>query len=358
MSGETLPDIRSLNREELERFITGLGEKKFRAGQVYDWLWKHHAGSFEAMTNLPKETRAILELNFTYHTAKPESRQLSSDGTVKALFRLHDGQAVEGVLIPSGKRATVCISSQAGCAMGCRFCATGMMGFRRNLTAGEIVDQVTALRDLGFPDRSAGHGISNIVFMGMGEPFLNYEQVTRAVDRITSDEGLGMSPQRITVSSVGIPKMIRRMADDGARYHFALSLHAATDLKRNRIIPFNLNHPIAELSEALAYYHKKTGNRLTIEYILFGGFNDTASDAGDLARFCKSFPVKVNLIAYNPVEGAGFLKPAPERVKAFADFLAARNMVVNIRESRGQDIAAACGQLAGKEGHGPERTVS
>ncbi len=338
MSGSPVPDIRLLAKPELEQFFLLHGEKKFRASQVYDWLWKKSCRSFSGMTSLPKEVRKLLQDHYSFHAAIPEITQHSSDGTVKIGFRLHDGLMTEGVLIPSGERATVCISSQVGCALGCKFCATGQLGFTRNLSAGEIFDQIT-----GMPLK-----LSNIVFMGMGEPFLNYENVLAAIERITSPDGLGMSPQRITVSSVGIPKMIKRMADDDPKYHFALSLHAATDAKRDKIIPFNLKHPLSELTEALIYYHKKTSKRFTIEYILFSNFNDSIADARELALFCRSFPVKINIIEYNAVKGSGFKKSDPDKTRAFVNFLEGRNLVVNIRQSRGRDIDAACGQLAGK----------
>jgi 23S rRNA (adenine2503-C2)-methyltransferase len=249
-------------------------------------------------------------------------------------------------LIPSNDRVTACISSQVGCALGCKFCATGQLGFRRNLSIGEIVDQVTGIQH---PEFSGQKHLSNIVFMGMGEPFLNYENVLAAIGKIISADGLGMSSQRITVSSVGIPRMIKKMADDDPKYHFALSLHAATDAKRNQIVPFNLNHPLKEVIESLKYYHQKTGKRITIEYILFGSFNDSVADAKDLALFCRNFPVKINIIEYNPVKESGFLKSQPETTNAFVAFLERRNIVVNIRKSRGKDIEAACGQLAGNQ---------
>jgi 23S rRNA (adenine2503-C2)-methyltransferase len=226
--------------------------------------------------------------------------------------------------------------------LGCNFCATGQLGFTRNLTTGEIFDQVTGMLHVGGP-------ISNLVFMGMGEPFLNYDHVMGAIDKITSPDGLGMSPQRITVSSVGIPKMIKKMADDDPKYHFALSLHAATDEKRDKIIPFNLKHPLSDLKEALIYYHQKTAKRFTIEYILFGHFNDSIADAKDLAVFCRNFPVKINVIEYNPVPDSGFTKSDPHHTSAFVNFLESRNLVVNVRQSRGKDIDAACGQLAGSK---------
>ena len=356
MNENPRPDIRSLTKLEMEFFFLQHGEKKFRANQVYEWLWVKSGHSFDDMTNLSKSSRQLLQRNFLFQTAIPETRQNSTDGTVKTVFRLHDGLMVEGVLIPSGDRATVCISSQVGCALGCKFCATGHLGFKRNLTVGEIFDQVAGMSDARSGMRDTGSGIphpvsriSNLVYMGMGEPFLNYDNVVGSIEKITSSEGLGMSPQRITVSSVGIPKMIKKMADNDPKYHFAISLHAATDAKRDQIIPFNLKHPLSDLTEALKYYHKKTGKRFTIEYILFGNFNDSIADAKDLALFCKSFPVKINIIEYNPVKGSGFAKSDPDKTRAFIDFLESRNLVINVRQSRGKDIDAACGQLAGKQ---------
>lgn len=358
MIGDLRPDIRDLTQAGMEAFFLEHGEKRFRAGQVYHWLWKRSVRSFDEMTNLPGTTRKLLEEQFTFHAAAVAQQQRSNDGTVKISFRLHDGLLVEGVRIPSGSRSTGCISSQVGCALGCRFCATGQLGFKRNLSVGEIMDQVTGIREsepagTAHPRPETGglpisDQLSNIVFMGMGEPLLNYSNVTGAIGKLTSAEGPGMSPQRITLSSVGIPRMIIKMADDDPKYHFALSLHAASDAKRDLIIPFNMKHPLREVSEALKYYHKKTGKRFTIEYILFGNFNDSVEDAKELAMFCRSFPVKINLIEYNPVGNTKFIKSTPERTRAFAGFLESRNMVVNVRLSRGKDIDAACGQLAGK----------
>jgi len=346
MNGDSLPDIRSLTKETMQQFFLLHGEKKFRADQLYEWLWKKSAISFDAMTNLSRPVQKMLQDCFSFYSAVPETRQQSADGTVKVAFKLHDGLIVEGVLIPSGTRSTVCISSQVGCALGCKFCATGQLGFKRNLTTGEIFDQITGMRTSGNDGLSA---LSNIVFMGMGEPFLNYSNVCQAIDRITATDGLGMSPQRITLSSVGVPKMIRRMADDDPKYHFALSLHAATDEKRDKIIPFNMKNKLSEIIDALKYYHQKTGMRITIEYILFHNFNDLPTDAKDLALFCRNFPVKVNIIEYNPVGRSDFQKSSPENTKRFVAYLENRNMVVNVRQSRGNDIDAACGQLAGKK---------
>lgn len=339
-------DIRTLSLSEVETFFQEHGEKKFRARQVYEWLWKKSCRSFEGMSNLSKGTRSLLESNFSFRVARPGITQTSEDGTYKNTFVLHDGLRVEGVLIPSDGRTTACISSQVGCPLACSFCATGQQGFRRNLLFTEIFDQVSMLQEQSY--RHFGKPLSNIVYMGMGEPLLNYENVRASVDKITDPEGLGISPQRITVSTVGIPDKIKQMADDGARYHLALSLHAATNEKRNKIIPVNQKYPLNELIKSLKYYHKTTKKRITIEYILFRDFNDGLEDAADLAIFCKNFPVKINLIEYNPVEKTGFFPSEPQSLKLFKEYLEQKNMVVNLRKSRGADIAAACGQLAGK----------
>lgn len=362
MSGDLLPDIRTLNRTEIGRFFLEHNDKVFRASQVYDWLWKKACRSFDEITSLSKSTRQLLSDNFSFHTAIPENVQKSHDGTTKVGFRLYDGLMIEGVLIPADGRETACISSQVGCSLGCSFCATGRLGFTRNLTSGEIFDQVTYLSSLAaigisepVPETfnnvldishfTTNH-LSNIVYMGMGEPFLNYDAVIESIGKITSVEGLGMSPQRITVSSIGIPKMIRKMADDKPKYHFAISLHSAMDNKRDQIIPINIHHPLREIVDALKYYHLKTGKRFTIEYILFGNFNDSLADAKALALFCRSFPVKINIIEYNQVRGSGFIQADPAKTRMFIQFLESKNLVVNLRKSRGKDIEAACGQLA------------
>jgi 23S rRNA (adenine2503-C2)-methyltransferase len=348
MSGKSVPDIRDLSSGDLRSFFAGNNEKPFRGNQVFDWLWKKQCASFEEMTDIPKDVRKLLKSHFTFHRAVSSIAQESRDGTVKVGFRLHDGAVVEGVLIPSGGRYTACVSSQVGCPLACRFCATGRMGFTRNLAAAEIFDQAFSLNSMAHERTGSPAGLSNLVYMGMGEPLLNYENVKRSVEMITSAGGMGMSPQRITISSLGIPKIIKRLADDRLKCHFALSLHAASDEKRNLLVPFNLKNPVKELKEAMKYYHTKAGKRFTIEYILFKDVNDTASDAAELAAFCRNFPVKINLLEYNEVNGTGLFRAGPERLRAFADFLEKKNMVVNIRKSRGKDIDAACGQLAGR----------
>ncbi len=347
MSGNLNRDIRTLTLPEIESFFLENKEKKFRAKQVYEWLWKKQCLSFQEMTNLSQETRKFLADHFRFPVIRTDTEKRSADGSVKLLFRLPDDLVVEGVLIPVEDRTTACISSQVGCPLGCLFCATGILGYERHLTFTEIVDQVILLNNLSLRDQ--GIPLSNIVYMGMGEPLLNYDEVMKSVERITSPDALGMSPQRITVSTVGIPRMIKRMADDDVKFHVALSLHAATNLKRNQIVPLNKKYPLEDLVEALQYFHEKTGKRITIEYILFRNFNDSLADAKDLAVFCRNFPVKINLIEYNPVKGSAFEKPDPQKTAAFHDFLERKNMVVNIRKSRGKDIEAACGQLAAKK---------
>jgi 23S rRNA (adenine2503-C2)-methyltransferase len=347
MNGDSLKDIRDLTLPEIQAFFKENGESAFRAKQVYDWLWVKACRSFDEMTNLSKETRTKLQQHFTFHALQVGKELRSKDGTTKLLFRLYDGLQVEGVLIPTDGRTTACISCQVGCSLGCKFCATGQLGLKRNLSAHEIFDQVAILNEQSKKYYNAP--LTNIVYMGMGEPFLNYENLLSSVERITSPEGLAFSPQRITVSSVGIPKMIRKMADDNVKFHFALSLHAARNEKRDLIIPFNKTAPVEELINALRYYHQKSGKRITIEYILFKEFNDSIQDAADLASFCRNFPVKINLIEYNTVENTGFRPPEAAKVKAFHDFLETKNIVVNIRKSRGKEIDAACGQLALKQ---------
>ena len=337
-------DIRSLSLAEIENFFREKNEKPFRARQVYEWIWKKTCRSFDEMTNLSRENRQLLTAHFCFPVLQEEKELHDPDGTVKFTFRLPDHELVESVLIPADNRTTACISSQAGCALACRFCATGMLGFRRNLSFTEIFDQVVLLNRQS--EKYYGKPLSNIVYMGMGEPLMNYEEVLKSIEKITSEESLGMSPQRITVSSVGIPAMIRKMADDKVRFHFALSLHAATNAKRDQLIPINKKHPLQELTEALKYYHAKTGKRFTIEYILFKDFNDSLEDAKDLAVFCKSFPVKINLIGYNAIEKSRFSQSTPEKTRAFREFMENKNMVINARKSRGTNIDAACGQLA------------
>jgi 23S rRNA (adenine2503-C2)-methyltransferase len=339
-------NIRTLSLPELEAFFLQNGEQRYRARQVYDWLWKKTARTFDQMSDISKASRELLKANFTLPAVEVFTSQRSEDKTIKMSFRLFDGHLIEGVLIPSGSRMTACISSQVGCNLACKFCATGMIRYIRNLNFDEIFDQVAIINELAL--KEYGHPLSNIVYMGMGEPMLNYHNVLRSAERISAPEALAMSPQRITVSTVGIAPMIRQLGKDMVKFNLALSLHTAINEKRNKIIPYNLRNSLDDLVEAVKYFYQQTHSRITIEYIMLKGFNDTIADARALADFCKNFPVKVNLIQYNPVENSPYEDSGPERTEAFKNFLDKLNMVVNIRRSRGKDIDAACGQLANK----------
>jgi 23S rRNA (adenine2503-C2)-methyltransferase len=340
-------NIRTLTLEELTEYFISIGDKKFRAKQVWEWLWKKHAQSFEDMTNLSKELRETLAKNFMLPAVTTNATQYSSDGTVKTRFKTFDGELVEGVLIPVDSRQTACVSSQVGCSLSCKFCATGYMDRKRNLHFDEIYDEVVLLNQIA--EKTYGKKLSNIVFMGMGEPLLNYKNVLKAIERITAHDGLGMSAKRITVSTSGISKMIRQLGDDGVKFNLALSLHAANDKKRNEIMPINETNNIKSLIEALNYFHAKTKNDITFEYILFKGENDSIKDADDLVKIYKQVPVHlVNIIEYNPIDNADFQKPDREATQAFMDYLASHRVNVRLRISRGKDIDAACGQLANK----------
>ncbi|MGV3596760.1 MAG: 23S rRNA (adenine(2503)-C(2))-methyltransferase RlmN [Bacteroidota bacterium] len=339
-------DVRSLTLPQLQEHMVAAGEKAFRAKQVYEWLWKKSAHSFEQMTNLSKELRVWLTERYTINNVTIATQQKSNDGTIKNAFKLYDDNIIEGVLIPTTDRMTACVSSQVGCSLTCKFCATGYMDRKRNLNADEIYDQVVLI------DKQARENyeipLSNIVYMGMGEPLLNYANVMKSIERITSPDGLGMSPQRITVSTAGVAKMIKKMADDGARFNLALSLHAANDEKRNQIMPINESNNLEVLGEALAYWYEKTGSRVTFEYIVFNHFNDEIEDARELWQFSKKLPCKINLIEYNPISNADFLNADGDKIEKFKTFLENKGLIVNIRRSRGKDIDAACGQLANK----------
>lgn len=339
-------NIRSLSLEELSEKVVALDEKTFRAKQVHEWLWKKGVAQFSEMRNIPALLKEKLEDSFSINKLKVEDVQKSEDGTIKSAFKLYDGNVVEGVLIPSKNRTTACISTQVGCSLSCAFCATGKLGRIRNLTADEIYDQVTAVMEQS--EKFQNKRLANIVYMGMGEPLLNYSETLRSINMIISKDGLGMSPSRITVSTAGIAKMIRKLGDDQVKFNLALSLHAANDKKRSEIMEINNDNSLEELSSALKYFYDKTGSRITFEYILFKDFNDSLEDAAELAEFSKVVPVKINLIEYNAVEGVSYSKADPARTDAFSTFLESKNMIVNVRRSRGKDIDAACGQLANK----------
>ncbi len=339
-------DIRTLTFEELEDFFIKNSEKKFRVKQVYEWLWKKPVASFDDMSNISKATRELLKQHFDIFRIKTNSSYISIDGTIKTAFELHDGKLIEGVYIPSENTKTACISTQVGCAMNCKFCATASLGFDRNLLAWEIYDQVVEINKQSILETEMP--LSNIVIMGMGEPLLNYDNVIRAIHFITHKDGLGMSPRRITLSTVGVPNMIQKMADDKVRFNLAVSLHSANDEKRTKMIPANKKMPIEKLSEALKYFTTKTNSIVTIEYILFKGINDSIADLKALIRFCSDFHCKVNLIEYNNTDNMEFKKSEESAKNLFIEYLENKNIVVNLRKSRGQDINAACGQLANK----------
>lgn len=340
-------DIRKLSLEEISSFLVSKGEKAFRAKQIYAWLWQKSAHSFEAMTNLSLKLREMLKEHFVITALTVDQQQISNDQTIKSTFKLHDNHIIEGVLIPANDRMTACVSSQVGCSLTCKFCATGYMARKRNLEPGEIYDQVVAIAQQA--ENNYQQPLTNIVYMGMGEPLLNYTNMMKSIEHITSPEGLNMSPKRITVSTAGIAKMIRKLGDDEVKFNLALSLHAANDEKRNEIMPINESNTLVALRDALKYYFQKTKNRVTYEYIVFHNFNDSLKDAEELYRFTRHLPCKVNIIEYNPIAEADFVNTKEDKLDKFAKYLENKGVVVNVRRSRGKDIDAACGQLAIKE---------
>ncbi len=339
--------IRNLSFDQLKAEMLAAGEPAFRAKQVYEWIWKKAARSFDAMGNVPKTTREWLSEKFSMQIVTTAEAQISSDRTIKSSFQLHDKNLIEGVLIPTRERVTACVSSQVGCSLTCSFCATGYMDRKRNLESFEIYDQVVLIRDQA--QEKYGQALTNIVYMGMGEPLLNYANVLKSIEQITSPDGLGMSPRRITVSTAGIAKMIQKLGDDQVKFNLALSLHAANDTKRNQIMPINETNTLDVLKTALLYFFDKTGNEITLEYIVFNKFNDTIEDARELYEFAKGIPCKINLIEYNPIAQSSFVNAEADAIAKFSAFLESKRMIVNIRRSRGRDIDAACGQLAGKK---------
>ncbi|HJV18583.1 MAG TPA: 23S rRNA (adenine(2503)-C(2))-methyltransferase RlmN [Sediminibacterium sp.] len=343
-----LPNIRHLQPADLEAYFDRIGEKKFRLKQVREWLWQKHAHSFDAMSNLSKELRSKLASDFSLPALTVNATQHSDDGTVKSRFKTFDGHFIEGVLIPTDERKTACVSSQIGCSLSCKFCATGYMDRKRNLTYDEIMDQVVLINQQS--EQVFEKKLTNIVFMGMGEPLMNYGNVMKAIERITSEDGLFMSPRRITVSTAGVAKQIKMLGDDEVRFKLALSLHAPNDEKRNQIMPINETNNIKVLVEALNYFYKKTGNEITLEYILFKDLNDSPKDAEELTKLFRQIPADlINIIEYNSIDAFKFTKPDEEDVQRFMNILAANKVNARLRRSRGKDIDAACGQLANKD---------
>lgn len=342
-----LPNIRHQSIADLETYFEKIGDKRFRVKQVHEWLWQKHAHSFDEMSNLSKELRAKLGADFSLPALRVDATQFSDDGTVKSRFRTFDNHLVEGVLIPTEERKTACVSSQIGCSLSCKFCATGYMDRKRNLTYDEIYDQVVLINQQS--EKTFEKKLSNIVFMGMGEPLLNYSNVMKAIERISAEDGLFMSPKRITVSTAGVAKQIRMLGDDKVRFKLALSLHAPTDAKRNEIMPINETNNIKVLIEALNHFYKQTGNEITLEYILFKNLNDSEKDAEDLTRIYRQVPADlINIIEYNPIDAFRFTKPDEEGIQRFMGILESNKVNARLRRSRGKDIDAACGQLANK----------
>ena len=339
-------DIRALTKEQLRDFFIDNGDKAFRGNQVYEWLWNKAAHTFDDMTNLSKTTREMLNENFVINHIEVDAMQRSNDGTIKNAIKLHDGLIVESVLIPTEKRTTACVSSQVGCSLDCKFCATARLKRMRNLNADEIYDQVVAIDQQS--QLYHNHKLTNIVFMGMGEPLMNYNNVIKAIDKITSPEGLGMSAKRITLSTSGVPKMIKKMADDEVKFNLAVSLHSAIDEVRTSIMPFNKNFPLQDLREALEYWYEKTNRKITYEYVVWNGINDRKEDIQALVKFCSYVPSKVNLIEYNPIDDGEFQQASQNALNNYISNLEMHDITVNVRRSRGKDIDAACGQLANK----------
>lgn len=339
-------DIRQLSLEEIKDFFVSIGEKPFRAKQVYEWLWKKSAKDFDHMTNLSLNTREMMKATFEIKHIKVDTLQRSDDGTVKNAVKLHDDLIVESVLIPTDSRITACISSQVGCSLNCHFCATARLKRMRNLNPDEIYDQVVAIKEEA--ERFFDRPLTNIVYMGMGEPLMNYQNVLKSIEKITSPEGLGMSPRRITLSTVGLPKMIKRMADEEVKFNLAVSLHSAIDETRSRMMPINDTSNLASLAESLLYWYKLTGRKVTFEYVIWKGINDDEAHARALAKYCLKIPSKVNLIEYNPIDEGEYEQADPEKTDMYERILKEKNIIVNIRRSRGKDIDAACGQLANK----------
>ncbi|MCZ2102312.1 MAG: 23S rRNA (adenine(2503)-C(2))-methyltransferase RlmN [Chitinophagales bacterium] len=349
MNAKNKQDIRKLSFEQIKAFIIANGHPAFRAKQIYEWLWQKGETSFDNMSNLSKELRAELNEHFEIHSITLDKAQHSLDGTLKSRFTLYDGHKIESVLIPVPveQRFTACVSIQVGCSLSCKFCATGQMPRVRNLDAAEVYDQYVEVNKQCL--ETYGHPLTNVVYMGMGEPLLNYSNTMESIERLTSPDGLNISPKRITVSTAGIAKMIRRMADEDTKVNLALSLHAADDQKRNMIMPINEQNNLEVLMDALKYFYQKTGNKISYEYIAFKNFNDTLEDAKNLVKLCKAFPVKVNIIEYNPIAGLDFAKSDENAINQFALHLRKNDVMCTIRRSRGKDIDAACGQLANKE---------
>jgi 23S rRNA (adenine2503-C2)-methyltransferase len=337
-----LVDLKGKSPEELEAFIASLGKQRFRTKQIVKWMYGRGVNSFGEMTDLSRAFREDLGKIAYVSSLKEISRAEASDGTVKFLFQLEDGERVESVLIFEGRRRTVCVSSQVGCPLGCAFCATGQMGFVRDLTAGEIVDQLICARRVCWEQ---GENVTNVVLMGMGEPLLNYENVLKAVRLMGLEEGISLGARKITLSTAGILPQVMRLADEGLKVGLAISLNATTDALRSRLMPVNRRYPISGLMNAARAFARKTRRRVTIEYVLIEGLNDSAADAERLVELVHGMPCKINLIGVNPNAGSPYQPPMAETIEQFREILVSHYLTAFVRGSKGSDIAAACGQL-------------
>ena len=339
-------DIRALSLDELRHFFTSHSAPAFKGNQVYEWLWRKGTHDFLGMTNLSKSHRSLLEEYFVINHITSDQLQRSDDGTIKNTIRLHDGYLVESVLIPTDTRSTACVSSQVGCSLDCHFCATAKLKRMRNLNPDEIYDQVVEI------DKQSqlyyNRPLTNIVFMGMGEPLMNYKNTLVAIDKITSPDGLGMSPKRITVSTSGITKIIREISVRNPKFKLAVSLHSAIEETRNRLMPFTKTFPLDQLLEALKYWYEKTKSQITFEVVVWKGINDKKVDIDALVSYSSQVPSKVDLIEYNAIGDDQFVQARPEVISAYKTALENNRISVTVRRSRGKDIDAACGQLANK----------
>lgn len=339
--------IRNLSIQELQDWLTERKFPKYRAQQIFDKVWKQGVIRFEQINNIPKPLIEQLDEHFEIGAVQEKFRQVSEDKTIKFIFNLYDGKKIEGVLIPSGKRMTACVSSQVGCSLDCKFCATGYLPRERNLESFEIFDQAKLIHRVALEKYDSK--LTNIVYMGMGEPLLNYKNVVQSVNQLTDEQKWGLSPKRITISTSGICKMIMKLADEQLNVNLALSLHAANDAKRSAIMPINDSNNLSDLSESMAYWVNTTSIRPTLEYCVIADTNSGAEEVNELISFAKQFPCKINLIEYNPISFAEYDSASAQKIEDFAALLEDQKLIVNIRRSRGKDIDAACGQLAGKD---------
>ena len=340
-------DIRSLTENQIIEFFLDKGFDSYRGKQVYEWIWKKSVYSFDDMTNLSKDLRVMLDTHFVINHIEVDKIQKSSDGTIKNAVKLFDDYTVESVLIPTDDRTTACVSSQVGCSLDCKFCATSKLKRMRNLNPDEIYDQVVTINNQSL--KYFKRPLSNIVFMGMGEPLMNYNNLIESIEKISSDKGLNMSQKRIVVSTSGIPKMIKKLADENLKVNLALSLHSAVEEIRNQIMPFSTKFSLEDIKESLLYWYSKTKRRITFEYIVWKGINDSIDDINALVSYCKSIPSKVNLIEYNTIGDKNFTSATDNIINLYKDLLEKNKITVTVRRSRGKDIDAACGQLANKE---------